>query len=470
MKIMSRLLTAILVSHFALAPQHVKAAPVPKITTEAPKKVTFSLVKQLVMDMKESPETYFSKEELSMKAKLIDTSVTNEVLEGIKKKLQNPAIDLSATKQEILAQLTVEQQNKLIELKYALSKVDSGKLDRFFRTAMRDGLYSKDLQFMYDSAYGSREKLEVLMQMLNSDMSLILTQNAKEIGKLDRAALLKQLDDTGSFLSIKDSKTTTIIIIVLTVAAAGLLTWGIMSATKTRYEKKTKEMNDDYDQREQQAIDENNQKIASLDQTFAERARLRDQGYTWQVCKTERSNKTAVCSYDHKSYGGEEVCVTNCLKNPAGDETGHVKTCLSAYIPNNCFMKNETEAGYDDGYDHGYDNGYNVGYDRAYDAAYNQEYQRAYDNAYSSAYNSGYNSGYNAGVTAGYNDGYDDNYVPPAPEPTCTTDCDGSMKAMRNLANIISGKTQEEDDRAVGYLKGFQEGYAFALQLKVGVN
>lgn len=468
MKILSRVLSSVLVLHFALAPQFVSAAPVPAPQAKAVEsKVTFSLVKQLVMDMKTSPETYFSKEELSMKAKLLDKSVTNDVMANIKKKLLNPAIDLSATKQEILGQLTTEQQNKMIELKFALSKLDGVKLDRFFRTAMRDGIYSPELQYSYDSAYGSREKLEVLMQMLNSDMSMILSQNAKAIGKLDRAALLKQLEDTGSFLTIKDDKTTTVLIIVLTIAAAGLLTWGIMSSTKARYEKKTKEMNEDYDRREQAAIDENAKKIASLDQTFAERARLRDEGYTWQVCKTERTPKTSICSYDHKSYGGEEVCVTNCLKNPAGVETGHIKTCLSAYIPNNCFVKNPTEAGYDDGYDHGYDNGYNVGYDRAYDAAYNQEYNRAYDNAYSSAYNAGYDSGYNSGFSAGYDDGYDDNYVPPKPE--CTSNC-GSMKAMKNMMNIFRANAQEEDDRAQGYRKGFQEGYAYALQLKVGIN
>jgi hypothetical protein len=463
---MGRLITSVLVLHFALTPQYGIAAPAPQVKTEAPKKVTFSLVKQLVMDMKANPETYFSKEELSLKAKLVDKSVTNDVMANIKKKLSDSSYDLAATKQEILSQLTVEQQNKLIELKYALSHVDGVKLDRFFRTAMKDGLYSRELQYSYDSAYGSREKLEVLMQMLNSDMSMILSQNAKEIGKMDRAALLKQLETTGSFMTIKDDKTTTILIIVLTIAAAGLLTWGIMSSTKARYEKKTKEMNEDYDNREQQAIDENNQKIASLDQTFAERARLRDEGYTWQVCSTTKTAKTSVCSYDHKSYGGEQVCVTNCLKNPAGLETGHVQTCLSAYIPNNCFFKNETEAGYDDGYDDGYDEGYDVGYDRAYDAAYNQEYQRAYDSAYSSAFNSGYDSGYNSGFSAGYDDGYDDNYVPPAPE--CTSDCDGSAKALARLKAIVTPK--EEDERAQGYRKGFQEGYAYALQLKVGVN
>lgn len=469
MKIMGRLITAVLVLHFTLYPQHGMAATTPVVKTEAPQKVTFSLVKQLVMDMKASPEAYFTKEELSMKAKLIDKAVTNEVMAGIKKKLTDSSYNLASVKQEILASLTTEQQNKLIELKYALSQVDSSKLDRFFRTAMRDGIYSKDLQYSYESAYGSREKLEVLMQMLNSDMSMILSQNAKQIGMMDRAALLKQLELTGSFMTIKSDQTTTVLIIVLTIAAAGLLTWGIMSSTKARYEKKTKEMNEDYDRREQAAIDENAKKIATLDQTFAERARLRDEGYTWQVCSTTKTPKSSACSYDHRSYAGEEVCVTNCLKNPAGLETGHIKTCLSAYIPNNCFVKNPTEAGYDDGYDHGYDNGYNVGYDRAYDAAYDQEYQRAYDNAYSSAYKSGYDSGYSSGFSAGYDDGYDDNYVPPKPPETCTSDCDGSSKILANIKNIMRANA-DEDERAQGYRKGFQEGYAYALQLKVGIN
>ncbi len=467
MKIMGRLLTSVLVLHFAIAPQYGFAAPVPQAKSEAPKKVTFSLVKQLVMDMKATPEAYFSKEELSMKAKLIDKSVTNDVMAKIKKKLTDNSYNLASVKQEILASLTTEQQNKLIELKYALSQLDGVKLDRFFRTAMRDGMYSKDLDFAYSSAYGSREKLEVLMQMLNSDMSMILSQNAKQIGMMDRAALLKQLEVTGSFMSIKNDQTTTVLIIVLTIAAAGLLTWGIMSSTKARYEKKTKEMEADYDRREQAAIDENAKKIATLDQTFAERARLRDEGYVWQVCSTTRAPKSSACSYDHKSYAGEEVCVTNCLKNPSGLETGHVKTCLSAYIPNNCFVKNPTEAGYDDGYDHGYDNGFNVGYDRAYDEAYNQEYNRAYDNAYSTAYNSGYDSGYSSGFSAGYDDGYDDNYTPPV-EDTCTEDCDGSAKTIANIRAIFAPR--EEDDRAVGFRKGFSEGYAYALQLKVGIN
>lgn len=468
MKIMGRILTAVLVVHFSFYPQHGFAAEKREVKTEAPKKIAFSLVKQLVVDMKAQPEAYFSKEELSLKAKILDKAVTNEVIADIKKKLSNESYSFSEVKQQILAQLSMEEQSKLIELKFALSKLDSEKLDRFFRTAMRDGLYGRDLQFAYDSAYGQREKLEVLMQMLHSDMGLIRSQNAKQIGLMTRADLLKQIETTGSIMSIKSDKTTTVLIIVLTIAAAGLLTWGIMSSTKARYEKKTREMNEDYDQREQDAIDANNQKIATLDQTFAERARLRDQGYVWQVCSTTRTPKTSACSYDFKSYSGEEVCVTNCLKSPTGAETHHVKTCLSSYIPNNCFQRNETVAGTEDGYDHGYDNGYNVGYDRAYDAAYDAEYTRAYDNAYSSAYNSGYDSGYSAGFNSGYNDGYDDNYVPPAPEPTCTTDCEGSSKSLSNLRSILTPKT--EDDRAQGYRKGFQEGYSYAQQLKIGLN
>lgn len=464
MKIMGRLLTAVLVAHFALSPQHVVAAPVRDVKTNAPKKVAFSLVKQLVVDMKSRPEEYFSKEELSMKARMIDKSVTNESIADIKKRLADPSYDFAAVKQQILGQLSIEEQAKLIELKHALSKLDGEKIDRYFRTSMRDGMYSKDLQFAYDSAYGQREKLEVLMQMLHSDMSLIRSQNAKQIGLMSRAELLKQIETTGSIMTFKNDKTTQILIIVLTIAAAGLLTWGIVSSTKARYEKKTKEMHDEYDRREQDAIRENEQKIATLDQTFAERARLRDEGYTWQVCSTTRTPKTSACSYDFKTYSGEEVCVTNCLRSPTGAEVHHVKTCLSSFIPNNCFMRNETVAGSEDGYDYGYDNGFNVGYDRAYDEAYDYEYGRAYDSAYSSAFRSGYDSGYSAGFSAGYDDGYDDHYVPPAPPET-----DDGSKSIASLKNLLR-PAANEDERAQGYRKGFSEGYAYALQLKVGLN
>lgn len=467
MKIMGRILSAVLVLHFTLYPQQGYAAPIRgAVKTEAPKKIAFSLVKQIVVDMKAKPETFFSKEELSLKAKMLDKAVTNEVIADIKKKLANESFSFAEVKQQILAQLAMEEQAKLIELKFALSKLDGEMLDRYFRTAMRDGLYDIDLKYSYESAYGQREKLEVLMQMLHSDMSLIRSQNAKQIGLMSRADLLKQIETSGSIMSIKNDKTTQILIIVLTIAAAGLITWGIMSSTKARYDKKTKEMNADYDRREQQAIDENNQKIATLDQTFAERARLRDEGYTWQVCSTTRTPKTSSCSYDFKSYSGEQVCVTNCLKSPTGAEVHHVKTCLSSFIPNNCFQRNETVAGTEDGYDAGYDRGYNVGYDRAYDSAYDYEYNRAYDSAYSPAYSSGYNSGYSSGFNSGYNDGYDANYVPPAPPEEECTDC--GSKSLTNLRGILAPK--EEDDRAAGYRKGFQEGYAYALQLKVGLN
>jgi hypothetical protein len=233
MKILGRLLTAILVSHFALYPQHgiAQSAPVNK---DSPRKVTFSLVKQIVVDMHENPETYFSKEELSLKAKLLDGAVTSEVIADIKKKLTDNSYSLAEVKQQILSQLHSEQQSKLIELKYALSKIDSKKLDMFFRTALRDGFYDSELQWTYDSAYGQREKLEVLMQMLQSDMGMILTQNAKQIGLMSREELLKQVETTGSFMTIKNSDVKTVLIIVLTIAAAGLLTWGIVSATKTR--------------------------------------------------------------------------------------------------------------------------------------------------------------------------------------------------------------------------------------------
>lgn len=453
MKTMGRLISYILIMHFALYPQ----AGVSAVSAEpkaAEKKVTFSLVKILANELKVNSKEYFTPEELSMKEAIQDKSITNSAMEDIKKKLKDESYSFAEVKQQIQAQLLLEEQNKMIELKFILSKVSPEKLDAFFKQAMKDGYYSQDFKMSYYSAYNQHEKIEILMQMLSSDISLIRSQNAKQLGLMSRADILKQLESTGTLMSYKNDKVVMILIIVLSVAAAGLITWGIISATKARHERKKKELNDEFDRAEQNAHNQYNSDIASLEQVFAERARLREEGYVWQVCSTTTTVKTASCSYDFKTHAGEEVCVTHCLKQPqTGAEAMHSKTCLSSYIPNNCFQKNPTAAGYDDGYDSGWDSGYSVGYDRGYDNAYSP----AYNNAYNSAYNSGYDSGYSSGFSAGYSDGVAD-----------SPDDESSMKSKPlNLKDLLRG---EDDDRAMGYKKGFQEGYTYALQLKVGIS
>lgn len=454
MKTMGKLISYILVMHFALYPQSGVSAATSQ-PKAAEKKVTFSLVKILANELKMNSKDYFTAEELSKKESIMEKSVTNSALEEIKKKLRNESYSFSQIKQELQAQLLLEEQNKMVELKFILSKVSPEKLDAFFSQAMKDGYYSPDFKMSYFSAYNQREKIEVLMQMLSSDVSLIRSQNAKQLGLMTRADILKQLEATGTLMNYKNDKVIMILIIVLSVAAAGFITWGIISATKARHERKKKELNDEFDQAEQNAQNQYNADIATLDQVFAERARLREEGYVWQVCSTTTTVKTASCSYDYKTHAGEEVCVTHCLKQPqTGAEAMHSKTCLSSYIPNNCFQKNPTAAGYDDGYDDGYDSGYDVGYDRGYDSAYGGAYRTAYNNAYSS----GYDSGYSAGFSSGYSNGVSDS---PSDE--------GTMKSFKpkNLIDLLRG---EDDDRAMGYKKGFQEGYTYALQLKVGIS
>lgn len=451
MKIMGRLISYILIMHFSLYPQAgVSATTQPK---QAEKKVTFSLVKILANEMKVNSKEYFSAEELSLKESIMDKSVTNSAMEDIKKKLKNESYSLAEIKQQLQVQLLLEEQNKMIELKYILSKVSQEKLDVFFKQAMKDGYYSPDFKMSYQSAYNQPEKIEILMQMLSSDVSMIRSQNAKQIGLMSRADILKQLEETGALMSYKNDKVVMVLIIVLSIAAAGLITWGVVSATKARHERKKKQLNDEFDQAEINAQNQHANDIKTLEQIFAERERLREEGYVWQVCSTTKTNKTASCSYDFKTHAGEEVCVTHCLKQPqTGAEAMHSKTCLSAYIPNNCFQKNPTAAGYDDGYDHGYSVGYDRGYDNAYSSAYN--------NAYNNAYNRGYDSGYNSGFSSGYSDGVADS---PDDEDA------GSRKSLNPsaLSSLLRG---EQDDHALGYKKGFQEGYTYALQLKVGIS
>jgi type II secretory pathway pseudopilin PulG len=431
---MARFITYLLVFSFIFQPQYVAAEGPQK------RKAHFALVKLLTNELTKNSGDYFDKEELSRKAGMIDRSITNEAINDTRKKLKDDSYSLTDIKQQIQSQLIQEEQNRLIELKYILSNAPSDKLDFLFKQALRDGLYSADFEMSYRSAYNHLEKAEVLMQMLQSDLSLIRTQNAKQMGLMTREDLLKQLEETGTFFNYKNDKVLAVVIIVLTVAAAGFITWGVVSATKNRHERKKQELNQDFDRKEQEARNQHASRVKTLEETFAERERLREEGYVWQVCSTTKSPKTASCSYDYRTHAGEEVCVTRCLRNSAtGDETLHAKTCLSAFIPNNCFQKNPAAAGYDDGYSSGWDSGYSVGYDRGYEDAY----WPAYNRAYSSAYYRGYDSGYNAGFSRGYSDG---------------------------VADYSSNKSilLFQDEFNFGYKKGFQEGYSYALQLKVG--
>lgn len=402
------------------------------------RKSSFVLMKVLEKELKENPDFYFSKEEMSSRNQLIDNEVTDESIDNIKKQLADQTIPLSDIKQTIHAGLIQEEQLRLIELKYLLSKSGPDKLDHFFSESFKKGMYPSDFNLAYQSAYNQNEKLEVIMQMLASDVSSIRSQNAKQIGLMSREQLMTHLEATGRLTQNKN-KTLKIVIIVLTIAAAGFITWGVVSAVKTRHERKKKEAEESYNQQEQVARDQHASDILSLEQTFAERERLREEGYVWQVCSTTTTQKTSSCNYDYNTYSGNEVCVTRCLKQAqTGLEAMHTKTCLSAFIPNNCFTKNPTAAGYDDGYDDGYDQGYDIGYDRGYDNAY----YPAYNSSYSSAYYNGYNDGYSSGFNAGYN---------AAP----------SSSKINTIASLL----KIQDEREMGFQKGYSEGYSYALQL-----
>lgn len=414
-------------------------------TIQTKKIVPFALVKMLRHELDTNQEVYFNQDDITRKADRIDEQVTDEIVADILDQLKDSSYSFKEIKAKINQSLIREEQERLIELKYLLSKAPTGKLDQFFKQAMQDGMYQGDYQFYYDSAYNKLEKIEVLMQMLNSDFSLIRSQNAKHLGMMNRDQLIKHVEKTGRLSLHKNNRALKAVIIVLTIAAAGLITWGVVSAVKKRHERKKAELNADYDQREEDAYNQHLDDIQSLEDVFAERERLREEGYVWQVCSVTTTPKTSSCSYDFNTYSGNEVCTTRCLKNAQGLETMHQTNCSSGFIPSNCFNTNPTVAGYNDGYDDGYNDGYNVGYDRAYDSAY----RTAYDNAYSQAYYTGYNDGYNSGFDSGWNSGYDAGYSA------------GSSKMMSKSLNEI-------DDRELGFQKGYSAGYAYALQLKTG--
>jgi hypothetical protein len=280
----------------------------------------------------------------------------------------------------------------------------------------------------------------------------------KKLSILDREGLKRELKLTQSLLNTKGRDTWKIIlVVVIAVAAAGLVSWAVVSATKKHWERKQRDLEEDFRNRERQLGEEYATKEAELQAMFEERNRLREQGYVWDVCSTTTNMKNVSCSFDQSAHSGSEVCVTHCLRNPStGDALQHTTSCSSAYIPNNCFQKNPYVDGFENGYEDGYYDGFYTGYDDAYYAAYDSYWYDGYDAGYLNGFDWGYNDGFSDGLSqAAYDDSYYDDSTFAAPM---------SSPASATLSRVGGSG----DQRKAGFKSGYREGYAVATQIRIG--
>ncbi len=410
--------------------------------------VTNAIVKEITKEVEVNGHFYYPDKYSSS----IDQSVpleTQKKHEQLIRRFSDLDNNLEELKDELIFQLNTEAEVQINELRYVLKRMDSGTLDRIFTKSFARGMYSSDLEYNYNLAFTSSEKRRVVLSMITRDLQQIKSAQIKRISLSTRKQLIKELALSKSFLSRENTKIKRTTAIILTVLAAGLATWAITSMIKSHFEKKTQDMNNDFDNAESDAEKEYAQKTKDLIEEFETRAELREQGYVWSVCKETRSLQTSSCIFDHTVHTGEKVCVTRCLKNPeTGDERMAAEYCSSAFIPNNCHIKNQ----YDTGWDNGYDDGYDVGYDRAYDSAY--------EDAYADFYNRNYDSGYTHGYDNGYSDGYSDGYDEAVYDDSISGDDFGTESVF----------TQSKGSKPVkGYTKGYRDGYRHAQKFKLGI-
>lgn len=357
--------------------------------------------------------------------------------------------NIDELKDELISELNKQSHVQLNEMNYVLSLMDSSTLDRLFDRSFDRGYYSDDLEYRYNLAFTSLEKRRIISSMISMDINQLKSSQIKRVSLSTRDQLIQELSLSKTFLLTENKKIKRTTAIILTVIAAGIVTWAMTSMIKSHFEKKTSDMNDDFDNAETQAEKEYAQKTKDLIAEYELRAELRESGYVWAVCNERRLLETSSCIFDHTVHTGEKVCVTRCLKNPeTGDERFAVESCSSAFIPNNCHIKNQYDTGWDNGYDDGYDDGYDRAYDSAYEDAYADFYYRNYDR--------GYSNGYDYGYSAGYSDGYDEAVY----DDSLEGDDFGEESIFTSAKGLIPVK---------GFTKGYRDGYRHAQKFKLGL-
>src|SRR5690606_23701802 len=133
---------------------------------------------------------------------------------------------------------------------------------------------------------------------LASEIAQIRTVTLKRIGKMDRDQLLQELKSTRTLLGTKGKdKWKTVLVIALSVAAAGLVTWAVVSATQRKWDKKRQELEDGEKKRQDDLKKEWASQEEELEAIYQARADLRDRGFVWSICGTQDFTTTVGCSY-----------------------------------------------------------------------------------------------------------------------------------------------------------------------------
>jgi hypothetical protein len=423
------------------------------------------------------PADYIDASEMPEDTAVADKVGMLEANQDLLSKVNDTSYTIADIRGALIKRLSDEEASQSMEVRNLLQKMPDSDLEKLAHDSFAKGRYSPEMKAEYDTAYLVNEKKEILYTILKADLADAKSDATKRLGVMDRKTLAKEVAGTTNLLNVKGDGWKKTLVIVLSVIAAGLISYGVVSAVKSRHERKLKELDAEYQKKnadlttsdanrtaaeiqadkdataaavKQHAQDilNTNQtwadKSAALQKLYADRATLRDAGYTWQVCKTTNQATNVSCPYDHKTYVGTQTCAQYCLKDPTGVTLPfNDLICSSAQIPWECYHANAHDTGLSTGQTDGYNDGYNTASSAAYTTAYNSAYQDYYTIAYNSGYSRGYQYGFDDGYSAGIADGKYDGYN------------DGNA----------SGYSHGSDD---GYPVGYSAGYTYGQQVAAG--
>lgn len=477
MKSITRLIVGILSLQIAFGSAPVRSAVAAETEVSKPA-VAYRVALLTLRDLvKENPENFVDPSDREPDSAFADKVSMMEANQALLAKVNDTSYTLAEIRGDLIKRLNEEEAAQVIEIRNLLLKMDDRDVEKITTDSFAKGHYSDELKMRYDTAYFLNEKKEVVFDLLRADLSDAKSDALKRLGLMDRKLLAKEISGTSNLLNTKGDGWKVALIIVLSVIAAGLISYGVVSAVKSRHERKLRELDAEYKKKNQDletsdknrtaeeiaadkkatedALNQHGQdmqntntawqnKTDALNKLYSDRAALREAGYTWQVCKTTTQATTVTCPYDHKTYVGNQVCAQYCLKDTKGNTLPVSDLiCSSKEIPWSCYTPSAvdtgTAKGRTDGYNDGYDYGYSVEYTKAYNQAYQDYYKIAYDSGYSRGYQYGFDDGYNDGISDGKYKGYNDGKV--------------------------DGYSHGDED---GYPLGYSVGYTYGQQVAAG--
>lgn len=266
-----------------------------------------------------------------------------------------------------------------------------------------------DEWMQYQASFTRIEKNRALSSAVLKDIDHVFSAQLKRSRMMGRQAWVDDLKKVKSVYDAKgDGWKKVLQISALAVAGIGLVTWGIAHGVysgrfNAARNERIREYNALWNDLEGKYLQ------LESDLNASEVDYLQRNGFTWGVCGSFEMPDSILCNrYDYALFSGQKHCTVHCYKNArTGQETLHAApSCISPFIPSDCYDPTEYDRGFNDGYEEGWYTGYEEGtvegeYDGFYDG-YDDGYEDAYYDGWTEGEAEGYASGYADGFSAGY--------------------------------------------------------------------